>query len=209
VVHEPLTIGWYYQQVLLALSALHRKVGDSMWAEDRSAQLTAASWRGAPGRLYAVTDLPSAVLAIHEIVRQGEGATAHDPLGRAHEPAHYFQFAEIVEGRRFVRSSSGTWGFLGEPVPFDPAGVWPVVDDPSLATYASTAAEAAAAALDAGYTSLLDSLHRVVNGHPGELDPAVGAMFSLETQASQLVQLPVAEGSGMTAGPRFALAGRR
>jgi hypothetical protein len=108
VVHEPLTIGWYYQQILLALSALHGKVGDSMWAEDRSAQLTAASWRGAPGRLYAVTDLPSAVLAIHEIVRQGEGATAHDPLGRAHEPAHYFQFAEIVEGRRFVRS--GSWG---------------------------------------------------------------------------------------------------
>jgi hypothetical protein len=199
--HHEFTIGWYYALVLRFLRALADKEKEFLKG-DPGRQITQAAWPGAPGRLYRVTDLKTAVLAVHEIVRQGEGVSSQKPDWRRHELAHYYRFGEIAYGKRYVRTGRKTWDYVGSPVPFEPDGVWPVVDDP-VGPYKSKVAEQAAQDFDAGYAELLRSLGRAVTGNPDELKNAIGLMFSLEVQAQRLVQLPVAPGATETAGPRF------
>jgi hypothetical protein len=202
VEHHPYTIGWFYGEI----SKLLTKLGDGIFTGDASRQVTPAVWPKAPGRLYAVTNPDSAMLAIHEIVEQGEGTSPDNPYGFEHELAHYFRFQEIVEGHRLVAKDDDTWAFEGAPVTLDPDGVWPVIDDPQLVTYANPAATAQSAIFDETYAQLLAVLHDVVNGDPKQLATAVGMMFSLEVVAQRLMQTPVTAGSTQTAGPTFAQA---
>jgi hypothetical protein len=203
VEHYPYTIGWFYGEVAKLLAKLG---ACDIFTGDPARQVTPAAWPQAPGRLYQVTDAASALLAIHEIVEQGEGTSADDPIGVGDELAHYFRFQEIVEGRRLVRKPGGGWSFEGEAIPLDPAGVWPVIDDPQLVTYANAGANAQSALFDGSYADLLALVHRVVNGEPEALARAVGLMFSLEIVAQRLMQTPIARGSNLTAGPTFAQA---
>lgn len=204
VEHEPLTIGWFYQRIARAIVELERS-GVDVFVGDPSRQLTPASWPGSPpGRLYKITDKASALLAIHEIVRQGEGTTLTDPSGGRHELAHYFRFREIVEGRQLAKDAEGAWTFKGPPILFDPDGVFPMVDDPdSTALPQQSPAWIAAALFDETYGDLLRSLDRAVNGAPDRLRDAIGLMFSLEVQAHRLMAMPLAPGSPDTAGPDF------
>ncbi|MEU6663164.1 ferritin-like protein [Streptomyces sp. NPDC046821] len=72
--YEDGTVGAFYQQVANALTDLDERE-DDLFSGDPSRQV---SWPNAPGRLYRVTDLQTALWAILEIVGQGEGH-AHDP----------------------------------------------------------------------------------------------------------------------------------
>ena len=202
VEHHQYTIGWFYGEIAKLLTRL----GDAIFTGDPAKQVTPAVWPAPPGRLYAVNSADSAILAIHEIVEQGEGTSPDDPYGFGGELAHYFRFQEIVEGHRLVAHDDGTWAFEGEPLTLDPEGVWPVIDDPQLVTYANPAATAQSDMFDETYASLLRVLHRVVNGEPKQLAGAVGMMFSLEVIAQRLMQTPIASGSTQTAGPTFAQA---
>ena len=197
--HHPYTIGWFYGEIASAI----RELGPGIFTGDHARQITPEIWPEAPGRLYRVTRPSDAFLAIHEIVEQGEGTSALDPRGGPREVAHYFRFKEIVEGHRLVRTADGSWTFTGPEVPFDPAGVWPVVDDPELADIESPAAQRQAALFDQAYAGLLRSLHAMMNGDPKALASAVGLMFGLEVLAHKLVQEPIAPGSDTTAGPLF------
>jgi hypothetical protein len=202
VEHHPFTIGWFYSEI----STLLRRLSDGadIFTGDPARQITPQSWPQAPGRLYKVTNAETAYLAIHEIVEQGEGTSPDDPHGTGDELAHYFRFQEIVEGHRLVIQPDGTWRFDGDPIALDDDGVWPVIDDPQLVAYTDGATGNQADLFDATYAGLLAELHQVVNGAPQQLAGAVGTMFSLEVIAQRLMQLPVAEGSHRTAGPRFA-----
>ncbi|MEU6896149.1 ferritin-like protein [Streptomyces sp. NPDC046557] len=71
--YEDHTIGWLYQRIATAMIQLDRK--EDLFTGDPGRQVV---WPGAPGRLYRVTDLPSALWALVEIIRQGEG-TVEDP----------------------------------------------------------------------------------------------------------------------------------
>jgi hypothetical protein len=204
VEHHPFTIGWFYGEIAKLLTTLSDK--SDIFTGDPSLQVTEEVWPKPPGRLYKVTDAPSALLAIHEIVEQGEGTSPDNPYGFDHELAHYFRFQEIVEGHRLVAKADGTWSFEGEAITLDDGGVWPAIDDPQLGTYSNPAATAQSDVFDQTYASLLAVLHRVVNGEPKQLTGAVGMMFSLEVIAQRLMQTPVAPGSTQTAGPTFAQA---
>ncbi|MFF2507526.1 ferritin-like protein [Streptomyces sp. NPDC058067] len=71
--YEDGTVGAFYQQVALALVDLDAR--ENLFDGDPRRQV---SWPTAPGRLYRVTDLQTALWAILEIVGQGEGH-AQDP----------------------------------------------------------------------------------------------------------------------------------
>jgi len=203
VSHPKFTIGWFYNQIARAIITLSDG-GTDLFVGDPSRQLTPEDWPNAPGRLYRIDGKESSLLAIHEIVRQGEGTSLTDPLDERDELAHYFRFKEIVEGRRMVKNAAGAWVFEGPPIRFDPDGVYPMVDDPDTATLPDgTLIKASSRQFNATYADLLRSLHRTVNGDPGGLRAAIGPMYTAEVQATQLMRTPVGAGAPTTAGPSF------
>ncbi|MDX6718246.1 MAG: hypothetical protein QOJ63_500 [Solirubrobacteraceae bacterium] len=77
------------------------------------------------------------------------------------------------------------WAFRGSEIPFDPAGVLPMADDPDTASLpAGSRVRGVAEQCDRTYGDLLRSLHATFNGNPSALGQAMGLMFSLEVQAA-------------------------
>lgn len=198
----PLTIGQFYERIKGAIVAL----GDGAFTGDRRRQV-------GPGRMdeaVVVTDVASASRAIDTIVDQGEG-TRTEPLevvGRDY--AHYYRFAEIVHGRRLVANPAAgpdapadqRFVYGGDPVPFDPAGVFAAPTNPTAAAYAdASAAQKANRTFNYTYTNTLQALDEVFNGAPGRLDAAIGLMMSLEQQAVDMMSGAVT--GGACVGPTF------
>jgi hypothetical protein len=203
--YEPMTIGWLYTQIARAIWRLQRDAsaaGQTLFTGDPARQV---SWPTAPGTLYHVTDLHSALLAVHEIIEQGEG-TPQD-LDADPDPerlGHYYRFQQIVHGRRLIRDRAGTWEYAGAPVRLDPAGVHPMEDDPDAYRFTpGSVARRESELSNEMYTNVLSSLHRVFNGHPDGLSGAVGLMFSLQVQAKKLFDLPTSPGASTVVGPAF------
>jgi rubrerythrin len=203
VQHPKFTIGWFYNQIARAIITLSDS-GTDLFVGDPSRQLTPEDWPNAPSRLYRIDGKESALLAIHEIVRQGEGTSLTDPLDEREELAHYFRFKEIVEGRQMVKNADGKWVFEGPPIRFDPDGVYPMVDDPDTATLpADSQVKASSRQFNATYSDLLRSLHGTFNGNPAGLRAAIGLMYTTEVQATELMRTPISAGAPTTAGPAF------
>lgn len=203
--YEKFTIGWLYQQIALAMCALEareQQAGTTLFTGDSARQV---AWPSAPGRLFRVTDLRSALWSVLEIIYQGEGTPGEPTTGAGEheELAHYYRFQEIVKGRRLIKKD-GRWVFEGPVVPFDPDGVYPMIDDPD--TYAlppQSRVQEASLLCDRVYGDMLTALDRVFDGHPETLGSAVSVMFSLLVQARKLFNLPTSPGAGTVAGPSF------
>lgn len=93
------TLAQFYEAIVDALALL----GPGVFTGDPRHQVTRGYAGHGGGTLFAITDQGSAALAIEEIVEQGEGShhTRLEPFGfeGASEPAHYWRFLDIVEGR--------------------------------------------------------------------------------------------------------------
>ncbi|GAB2590661.1 hypothetical protein GCM10027168_24750 [Streptomyces capparidis] len=195
-VFEEFTIGWFYREIADAIARL----GDGVFTGADRPQVV--EWPGTPpGNLFRVKDVGTAQSALYEIVHQGEG-TVNDP-NTGGEPAHYYRFQQIVKGRRLIEKD-GAWVFEGEPVPFDPDGVHPLVDDPDTSALpADSPGRAAARRCDRIYGELLSALDRVFGGDPAHLQEAVSLMHSVQVRAKELVRHPSAPGAQTVLGPSF------
>lgn len=194
------TIGWFYDEIKVALTNLSNAGQISFGNADK--QVT--TWHG-PGKLFAITSLADACRAIDEIKRQGEGAGPRHPGDGDGELSHYYKYAEIVYGHRLVKKEQG-FAYDGEEIPFDPNGVWPMMDDPNLAVYPKgSRARVLQEQFARTYQALLNGLHIAFNGEPDKLGEAVGLMFSLQLAAQQLMETPSGLDDGTTAGPSFQL----
>lgn len=198
----PVTIGSFYEAIRARLLA----AGDAIFTGDPARQV-ALDFGSV--QVTAVTSAAEAAAAIELIVEQGEGTTV-SPLDEQGELAHYFRFAEIVNGRRLVpvpnpppdTPPEGRYGYSGAPIPFDPAGVRPAPTSPKAGDHGpGTAMRRACDTFNFTYTSLLRALHATVNGAPETLDAAIGLMESCKLQAIELMALPAVD--GRTAGPSF------
>lgn len=199
---DGITIGEFYTHIKNEIVALGHNGTTNIFTGDPSRQLVT----GFPElQNQGVTDQASALAAIDLIISQGEGSPT-SPLDSENELAHYYKYAEIYQGRKLIHNpdpnASVPWVFLGHPIAFDPAGVYPVISNPSQAGYAGhPRLQDLNNTFNAAYTELLRKLHRVFNGEPDWLGPALLTMQALKAQAQLLMTQPVVP--GQTAGPSF------
>jgi hypothetical protein len=200
------TLAQFYEAIVAALVDL----GHEVFTGDPRTQVTKGYAGHGGGALFAVTDLDSALLAIEEIVEQGEGThtSALAPVGFDHmtrlahlklepfgfqgapEPAHYWRFLDIVEGRTP----------LGD--------VHPMRVDPSSRDLPEGELRDLSRLFDACYSLQLDVMDWV--WRVGDESPLIdSAMVPLMNHAQKpvaraLVREPWPDGSGEVAGPPFA-----
>ena len=210
LLHANYTIGWFYSQIGSALENLATS-GDITFG-NLDKQVTEYS---GPGNLYLISNLTMAQAALREISEQGEGCKGGlYPRDEQGELAHYYKFAEIVQGRRLQKAANGTdadYEYTGPRIPFDQEGVWNMIDNPSLVHYLpGTRAYVLAREVAETYQTLLNALHETYNGNPGKLRDSVpvAIMYGLCRQGhggAQLLATPsLAElEPGTTAGPQF------
>lgn len=193
------TIGQFYDRIKKEIVEISKR--RNIFTGDRRKQLTAGFTD-----LIAVTDVESAVQAINLIVEQGEGTTT-SPLDPQDAPAHYYRFAEIYYGKTLIRNLNPRPGepafvYGGDPIPFDPEGVTPLVTNPKASDYrAGSQAADTNNNFNFTYTSMLKSLHQVFNGQPDRIAPAVQLMESMKLQVRYLTTIEVSK--GLYAGPSF------
>jgi hypothetical protein len=199
---EGVTIGQFYRHLQAEIVALGKKKNIFTGKPELQLRTGFAELQNA-----GVTDERSALAAIDMIVEQGEG-TQVSPLDPEHELAHYYKFAEIYHGRALVpnpdlaASKMTPWVFAGHPIVFDPAGVHPVIVNPSVASYADRPRLLDLnRSFNRAYSDLLRKLHQVFNGRPDWLGPALLEMQALKHQAQLLMTQDVVP--GQTAGPTF------
>jgi hypothetical protein len=199
------TLAQFYEAIADGLARL----GEEVFTGDPRRQVTKGYAGHGGGTLFAVTDLDSALLALEVIVEQGEGTHTSDvaPVGFDHtrhahlrlepfgfegapEPAHYWRFLEIAEGRTP----------LGD--------VHPMRVDPSSGDLPEGELRDLARLYDACYSLQLDVMEQV--WRHGDEGPVIeDAMVPLMNHAEKpialaLVRQPWPDGSGQVAGPPFA-----
>jgi hypothetical protein len=190
---EYATIGQFYEAIQQKISEL----GDGIFTVGPDQQVL--TWFDS-ARLFPITSVATANKGIDIIVVEGEG-TSTDPFQSPGDPAHYYKFGEIWHGRRIVRTPEG-YAYAGAPVPFDPAGVYPMRANCKIADFPEgSQARTRVSAYAYSYSNLLNALHEAFNGTPATIDTAIGLMYELKMQAVALMQTPLAD--GQTAGPSY------
>jgi hypothetical protein len=200
------TLAQFYEAIVFALARL----GDDVFTGDPRRQVTKGYAGHGGGALFAITDLDSALVAIEVIVEQGEGThtSAPVPVGSgstdrpahlklepfgfegAPEPAHYWRFLDIVEGRTP----------LGD--------VHPMRLDPSSGDLPDGELRDLSRLFDACYSLQMDVMERVWGA--GDESPLIdAAMVPLMNHAEKPIALALLreawpDGSGNVAGPPFA-----
>ena len=176
------SIGDFYDQILQCMEHLQSK-GNLRIKKSRSERQIRWPWEENDyGHLHVVSNLGDARAAISTIREQGEGSTPVDPTySDSHELAHFFLFEQIVCSRRLVYDQpSNRYSFIGEPVEFDPKGVWPMRDHPSkVGLTPGTRPYTVAWAFHKQYRSLLRQLQHVFDGNPDGIKDTVATMQTL------------------------------
>ena len=203
------TIGQFYTAIEEGLRHLCDRLGErEVFCGDPARQVHDGHFRHTTGRLSLVTDLPSALAALKEIVDQGEGMgrdEVWDGDQAVHHPdrdevAHYYRFQELRDGRRYRRGDTPRSGPTGEKITVDFGGVHPMRRNPRLAAPGSPIGTAQEE-FNHTYCAVLHLLDQAFNGSPRLLAVATGTMYGLRAQAQALMRMP--DGEGTTAGPTF------
>lgn len=203
---DVVTIGEFYTAIADQLKA----AGPGIFCGDPGRQVTHDL---GDEKLIAVTHLSSALQAINTIVQEGEG-TQQSPLDAEGELAHYYRFAEIKHGRGLVANPDAPpksppedrYSFTGPPIPFEAAGIRPLISNPGQNPYpAGSIAAVADRNFNYTYTALLKTLHAAFNGHPHRLMSAVGLMESCKQLAFEMGNMPAdpTQPNELRVGPSF------
>jgi hypothetical protein len=198
------TIGQFYERIKTKLQAF----GPAAFTGNPARQVTSDLF-ALPEDKQRVTNLPSAVTAIDFIVKQGEG-TKESPQFAVGQMAHYYQFAEIVKGRKLIPNPDATpttppaERFLYGGTKIDlQAGILPLLENPKSTNYAAGSPERLASdKFNQTYTRILGSLHTAFNGTPANLSTAIDMMTTeLSPAAIELTKIELS--NGLHAGPTF------
>ncbi len=206
------SIGQFYDAIKDELIALNKSTNGSLFIKDHSRQITQEQYYGGGGKLVAVYNLDDALLAINEIIGQGEGIdnslvdTDFKIFGEEIEYAHYFRFNEIYEERYYSVNDTPKSGPSGRPLHIAWDKVQPVKPNVKMNDFIKGSETwNLMYQFNKTYCSLLNALHNAVNGRKEELEKAVAIMFQLKYQAVGLMNIPM--GNGENAGPSFEYVG--
>lgn len=192
------TIGEYYDK----LDAILKQLPANVWTPGRN-QISDAQYF--QGQIFPVNSYDDAHRAIDNIVSEGEGSpTAGSPLDFEDELAHYYRFEEVYRNQVLVKADNSAGYAWGEPLGVDWSAVYPAIADPESHDFSKEplAAQAAQAACNTAFTTMVNELRRAFNGEPGRLGNAVRAMFDLRMAALHALITPLADGVSV-AGPSF------
>jgi hypothetical protein len=198
----PVTIGEYYNNLDNALSNLP----PSAWTPNRN-QMTDDQYF--QGQIFPVNSYTDAHQAIQDIVSEGEGSpTANSPLDFQNELAHFFRFEEMYKNQVLVKADNPLKFAWGPPLGIDWNAVYPAISDPESRDFSGDppAAQAAQAACNDAFTTMVDELRSAFNGEQGRLGNAISAMFGLRMAALHALITPLADGTSV-AGPSFLFTG--
>lgn len=162
-----LTIGEFYERLAEELQYLDAKYGEELWKGDPSLQVTAWGHQ-LGGKMVKVVDLFTALEAIDEVVKEGEGCTQTNPDDGQGELAHFFKFVELHARRAIVKTETG-YDFYSKEVPFlQERDVVNMITLEKTANYEGTAKEANLG-FNVGYNDLLNGLQAAFNGRPSRV----------------------------------------
>lgn len=202
------TIGQFYHALKHALRYLNYATPGGIFTGDKSLQVTSEHYYGSGGKLIPICSLQSAILAINEIIGQGEGIddTKYDPdhvfFGEEIEYAHYFRFNEIRHGRRYRPQDPEDGPPTGSKVDLDWNAVLNMKPNPKMANYpVGSPLYDKTREFNRTYMDLLATLQQAFNGRPELLMKSVPTMYELKYKALNLMNVPL--GNGEMAGPSF------
>ena len=192
------TIGKFYKEIELCM----RVLGDSIYDPSSVDKQVKWPWNEPEdvGQLYTITDFASAKQAIDQIIEQGEGASLINPKGETTDQyAHFYHFEEIVCQRKLTVSESG-YAYNGDPIPYNPQGVWPMRNNPSKeGIELGTECHTQARAFHQVYRNFLRVMQETFSGSPEKMTEAVELMEALQVHAKKTMWTPFDETS--TCGP--------
>jgi hypothetical protein len=206
------TIGQFYEAIEQGVRSLSTTLGESVvFCGDAARQVADEHLYTGGGHIISVDSLATALTALNEIVEQGEGAEHIDVwdgdrdvfhLDRD-QVAHYYRFQELKLGHRYRRGDTPRSGPTGEPISIDWDAIRPMRPNPRTADHVvGSPIRLAQEEFNCSFCALLQTLEVVFNGAPQMLGTAIGAMYTLKSQAQALMQIPLEDGTG-TAGPTF------
>ncbi len=208
-----ITIGMFYDNIkklIHRLEAEAKKSGKTIFTGNIKEQMTYDKFYPA-SLLFNITDEATAIRGINIIIDQGEG-TSTDPFvtpiddAGVTELAHYYRFQEIVVGRTIIPDPNveGRYEFSDVEIPFNPDKIPNMRPNPKMDDYPKDSqAYINSRLFNYNYTSLLNCLHLTFNGHPEQINTAMGIMFSLRLYALKLLAIPDPNHPGFMAGPSF------
>lgn len=209
------TIGQFYTAIEVLLIHVVDKYGESrVFSGNPTHQLPAISYYGGGGELIQVKCEKTALEALEVIVDQGEGnketiwAGNQAHFGQTPQPAHYFQFKQLIYGRRYKQGDTPSIPPSGEKINVDFDAVWPIkinakskdyIAFPSLAKLNN--------ACNSMYTKILKAMELSLSTGEDHISDAIPLMYQLKYLARQLMANPFpaqSEGTGeLHATPTF------
>ena len=198
------TIGQFYKEIQVCIEDLK---GKDIFIHSQDQKQMEWPW-DAPyvGKVLIVKDHATAIEAVQGIMDQGEGASPLDPSQGSStiEPpflAHFYNFEEIVCQKHLVLNENGRFCYNGDPVPFDPAGVWPMQPNPGKDKIPpGTNCYSAARNFHGAYRALLRKLQEVFDGNTEGMKESVALMHTLAVHGHKVMQINI-EGTGENCGP--------
>jgi rubrerythrin len=200
------TIAQFYEVIEQGLTDLRK---EKIYTGSESRQITPEYYYGGGGQVTSVNNFDTAILALNEIVGQGEGIHHsifdgdQENFGEVEEFAHYFRFNEIYKERRYTSVDTPTSGPSGEALIVEWDQAYPMQQDPRMASYPKDSEVwRKSHEFNRTYMGLLNELENALNGEPQRLMQSVVRMYDLKYQAVELMKIPFGD-KGETAGPSF------
>lgn len=204
------SVGQFYAAIKDAVDAFCRDFGpETLFIGKPSRQIGPEHYYNGGGEILRISDYQSARKAIAVIVNQGEGFNEsifsgdHETFGEVQDPAHYYKFKQIRDGRYYANTDR-----IGEPpsgeilkAVYDSEAVWPARFDGDPENLPKEI-QKRLISFEHTYWGLLRDCEAAFNGAPEHLEYAVARMYEVKYAAQSLMRMPI-DDTGETAGPRF------
>ena len=185
------TIGHFYEEIRECFNSLPN---DTIDPSSVSKQVS-WPWNGIDhvGNLIKVHNHETAISAINEIIHQEEGVSPLNPDSFHDEYAHFYRFEEIVCQNRLVKVNDSHYVYSGDPIPFDPRGVWPMRANPDSFICPNTNCFHEAQVFHHQYRGLLNKLNDTFSCNTPNCDPqkllweSIEIMEALQIHAKKLM----------------------